>query len=378
MLSASNPHQSSQTLHRHVPTTSTVPMTTSNGFPPARQPAHPQQRHYHTQSQGSANEPTRDFRGVQNGPSYPRPSANPSSTSTSTSSSYQKPAEQWMARRTPSNATNSTDRSGHTSDLLPIRTYSDRSMHRTLSPKSLHQPDSYVLAMRRQRATVFCDRGQPEDALLLAKQKAAKARAAKAIGRHSMSGPNSMSASSKSRIRNSKDQQYGYSESMHGAPVRLSATEVGDDDAVEGEEEDSYTRFHRRSHSGRSSSGNLRMPSGQGLGLNRRTSPASEESSIKEEPMAEEHGGFHRPSLATQNSSSGSGKTSGSGSQSQSRENSFGNIGALTEIVPRENHALYREKSVRNPEELRRRGSVDERTVTMTGTRLFITNPDDD
>ena len=38
--------------------------------------------------------------------------------------------------------------------------------------------------------------------------------------------------------------------------------------------------------------------------------------------------------------------------------------------------ALTREKSVKNPDELRRRGSVDERTMTLTSERLFIANPD--
>jgi hypothetical protein len=37
---------------------------------------------------------------------------------------------------------------------------------------------------------------------------------------------------------------------------------------------------------------------------------------------------------------------------------------------------LTREKSVKNPEELRRRGSVDERTSTLTSQRLYIANPD--
>ncbi|OBT50401.1 hypothetical protein VE04_09603 [Pseudogymnoascus sp. 24MN13] len=39
---------------------------------------------------------------------------------------------------------------------------------------------------------------------------------------------------------------------------------------------------------------------------------------------------------------------------------------------------VSREKSVRNPEELRRRGSVDERTMTMSAQRLFVANPDED
>ena len=40
------------------------------------------------------------------------------------------------------------------------------------------------------------------------------------------------------------------------------------------------------------------------------------------------------------------------------------------------NAAITREKSVKNPEELKRRGSVDERTMTLTSGRLFIANPD--
>jgi hypothetical protein len=40
------------------------------------------------------------------------------------------------------------------------------------------------------------------------------------------------------------------------------------------------------------------------------------------------------------------------------------------------NAALTREKSVSNPDELKRRGSVDERTMTLTSGRLYIANPD--
>jgi hypothetical protein len=39
---------------------------------------------------------------------------------------------------------------------------------------------------------------------------------------------------------------------------------------------------------------------------------------------------------------------------------------------------ITREKSVKNPEELRRRGSVDDRTMTMSAGRLYIANPDAD
>jgi hypothetical protein len=39
---------------------------------------------------------------------------------------------------------------------------------------------------------------------------------------------------------------------------------------------------------------------------------------------------------------------------------------------------VTREKSVKNPDELRRRGSVDDRTMTMSAGRLYIANPDAD
>jgi hypothetical protein len=39
---------------------------------------------------------------------------------------------------------------------------------------------------------------------------------------------------------------------------------------------------------------------------------------------------------------------------------------------------ITREKSVKSPEELRRRGSVDDRTMTMSAGRLYIANPDAD
>jgi hypothetical protein len=39
---------------------------------------------------------------------------------------------------------------------------------------------------------------------------------------------------------------------------------------------------------------------------------------------------------------------------------------------------VTREKSVKSPEELRRRGSVDDRTMTMSAGRLYIANPDAD
>jgi hypothetical protein len=58
------------------------------------------------------------------------------------------------------------------------------------------------------------------------------------------------------------------------------------------------------------------------------------------------------------------------------------NVGELTSNAPRlasnslMHSALTREKSVKSADELRRRGSVDERTSTLSSGRLFIANPD--
>jgi hypothetical protein len=41
-----------------------------------------------------------------------------------------------------------------------------------------------------------------------------------------------------------------------------------------------------------------------------------------------------------------------------------------------ERNLVGRMQSAKDPDELRRRGSVDERNMTMTGVRLFVANPD--
>jgi hypothetical protein len=71
----------------------------------------------------------------------------------------------------------------------------------------------------------------------------------------------------------------------------------------------------------------------------------------------------------------------GSGSSGE-RADAVGDLGSSDAARLASNSLLQstitREKSVRNPEELRRRGSVDERTMTMSAGRLFIANPDSD
>ncbi len=70
-------------------------------------------------------------------------------------------------------------------------------------------------------------------------------------------------------------------------------------------------------------------------------------------------------------------KSIASGSSAEKADN-VGELAPAPRVVSAQllNAALHREKSVKNPEELRRRGSVDERTATLTSGRLFIANPD--
>lgn len=61
------------------------------------------------------------------------------------------------------------------------------------------------------------------------------------------------------------------------------------------------------------------------------------------------------------------GLSNGSGS---SGERNFGDIGTMPKNLPKHEH------DHKTSDDLVRRGSVDERTMTMSNTRLFIANPD--
>jgi hypothetical protein len=67
--------------------------------------------------------------------------------------------------------------------------------------------------------------------------------------------------------------------------------------------------------------------------------------------------------------------TAGSGASSVEQEESFGDIGGLpnTGKLPAEERIKRQQNAA---DDLKRRGSVDERTMTMSGPRLFVANPD--
>ncbi|KAI1376632.1 hypothetical protein F4677DRAFT_84054 [Hypoxylon crocopeplum] len=247
-------------------------------------------------------------------------------------------------------------------------------------------PTSYVALLRKQKATVWCDRAQSEDPRLAAQQRAAKQRAnQEVIGgtfqSRTSTGIGSTSGKVAAKIRHhGKPGVVGYAPDnnymgVSGVPMRLSATEVEGED---GEEDDlSMRRLHHRrtGSSGRSSTASSRR------GLAYRTSGASQGKRWSPGDTPERAG-----SMVIEDAEYTPGDDKLGRAQSTRSGSSAEKADALPELGTANaaklasnsllNAALTREKSVKNPEDLRRRGSVDERTMTLTTGRLYIANPD--
>ena len=263
--------------------------------------------------------------------------------------------------------------------------------------------NSYVALMRRQKATVWCERSQHEDARLLAAQKAAKARAQAEMARdgrtRTMGGASAVSGGGgvriTAKIRHQKLAAYGgtgggdWGVGVGGVPMRLSATEVegGDSDEEEG-------WYNKGAESKRSSivSRRYRGSGGQPGRWSRDGTPPSGGTSarnslgeVREDGRQVQGQGQKSNTMTSQ--------------QTETRSTGSGSSGERADAVPDLDAArvasnsllrsttggsgVKRQPSSRNPEDLRRRGSVDERTATMglggaSMGRLFIANPDAD
>lgn len=225
--------------------------------------------------------------------------------------------------------------------------------------------------MRRQKATVWCDRAQPEDARLREQALRDKKRAYLEV--HG-SGAGRSGTLASGKIRHGPKGAAEFSPSnLVGAkvPVRLSANEIGDgdDDTLSSE----GGAIHRRTGSGRSSLGSAhRYPSGYSrtpgtMGSN--STPPNERTDlpeVSENTPAEIHeeeksrlSYLHKDDAATTHSSE------------QEQEDFVGDM-----LGPNAGTAAA-DKALK-ASELRRRGSVDERTTSMTNVRLFVANPDSD
>jgi hypothetical protein len=307
-----------------------------------------------------------------------------------------------QTRRTLSNATSSTNSSHN-------------SIRRSSSGRSAGPPPtSYVALLRKQKATVWCDRSQAEDPRIRIQQRLAKERAEREVAAGPMgvgrSAPASNSSGSftggvarKIRHHGGKPVQYtGGNMAGAGVPLRLSATEVdddtedgrngrGDDDINEWEKDPAWgyagngrpSQHHRRTGSGRSSLGSQRRNTGSGFQPRFSTASSTPNSGhsrspsethlphlsevTPQPPASQRHTSnyFGQPAGITGNST----PSSGEDAQNSSRENSFGDIGSLPE--------RKKEPKKETTEDLIRRGSVDERTMTMgRSVRLFVANPD--
>ncbi len=238
--------------------------------------------------------------------------------------------------------------------------------------------------MRKQKATVWCDRAQHEDPRLAAQHKAAKIRAAREItgnvaeGRTSTSGSmGSGSLGVRGKIRHHglpKATGYSYANMVGGGvPMRLSASEVGD----EGNhyDDDRKTSMNNQRISTARISGDSRWLDVDQKPRNRYSqgstanggpgeSPSEDILEMEETPVPRDTQKPERSYFPPT-----SGRRSGSSSE---HENSFGNVGQME--APKSE-----EKPRKTSDELRRRGSVDERTNTMGYMgqgRLFVANPD--
>jgi hypothetical protein len=194
-----------------------------------------------------------------------------------------------------------------------------------------------------------------------------------------------------------------------GVPMRLSASEVDENDSDDDKSSTGH-RYHSRTGSGRSSLGSGRKntfsnsqlhhtyshgttpPQGVHSPVDSRTTLEEEdgqssqatdwsrrESTTEEQtPMPRTEGDDYFTQHSGDNgASSGNSGNSGNSRNSFSEEN-FGTIANLTQhkgrLPPPEEQIAKKQYTA---EELRRRGSVDDRTTTMTGAgRLFVANPD--
>lgn len=274
-------------------------------------------------------------------------------------------------------------------------------IRRSSSSRSGDQPTSYVAALRRQKGTVWCDRAQPEDPALAAQLRAAKMRAARTMAAEMgklNTGPRNSSGRAASGIsttgkvaakirHHGKQAVVGYAPGENhvgvgGVPPRLSATEVEGESTDEEDAARGHPPHHRRtgSSSGRSSTGSGRRPipyRGSGPSGSQRGTPSRQgslaESVAERQQQQTPLVVVGAPSDAASGEEDGKAQSVKSGSSGAERADNVGELERDPKIASKSRLAA---DSAKDKAGLERRGSVDERTMTLSAGRLFIANPD--
>ncbi|OAL71407.1 hypothetical protein A7D00_4308 [Trichophyton violaceum] len=286
--------------------------------------------------------------------------------------------------RRASNATTCTTSTGG-GNVPPARQLSQLSFDTRYSTISQRPQISYVALLRKQKATVWCDRAQAEDPRLLAQRRAAKQRALLEV--HGSSSTRSSTLISGGKIRHSGNgRSISYNTSTMvgaGVPLRLSANEVGGADDELDDRIDASQLIHRRTGSSRSSTASNRISAAhQRAGQTRLSSSSSANNTppnadipdIVETPAAtleniKDEDFLKKPNRSSANTASDQQRPATSHSE---EEDEFGKI---TEMAAPTGMSTAMQKR-KISDDLKRRGSVDERTSSMTGVRLFVANPD--
>lgn len=242
--------------------------------------------------------------------------------------------------------------------------------------------------MRKQKATVWCDRAQHEDPRILVAQRQAKMRAAADIAgggqQYVQAARTSTSTGMVGGVR-SKIRHHGAPKASAynaaalggaGVPMRLSASEVDEGDS------DEETRYQTRTGSGRNSIGSGRrgnahttpgMNSGKAKAYSNGSTPPGYSPVDRIGQIAEDETPMPSNDSSNNDYFNAHGGNGGSGSSGEA-EDKFGGLSGLPQSTVTAEQQVQQRKS--NADDLRRRGSVDERTSTMSGVRLFIANPD--
>ena len=245
---------------------------------------------------------------------------------------------------------------------------------------------SYVALMRKQKATVWCDRAQVEDPRIIDAQRAAKVQAVMEIagglhhdGRMSTSSNNvrfSVGIRSKIRLHSvPKASTYTALANLHGAgvPMRLSASEL-DEENSDKAEDSKYINYHRRNGIGRSSIGSgprTNSCSNSGRVCSNYSTPQGRHSPVSSMDDVAGDGETLVPNGYNRQARDFFSKSGSSGSNDAAEpEKSSGGIGGL----PQAKGGNELERKTR--EELSRRISVDNRAMATEGDPLYVANPD--